>query len=269
MSFFNRLAPVTAPMLALLMPGLGQLYAGRRRTAVITYTAGIILYGLIWAGMYKHFIGLLIWLVAMVCYYILNIVSAFIAAQKTIQFDHRTFGRLAVYFAMGGLHLALFLLTMTHWGLPVKLYHIPSPSMAPALQIDDYFVIERNVNQQKIERGDIVVFTSPTNENIVYVKRVVGLSGEVVEIFKERVWINGTKLVEPYLNEDQGSRSIYGFRHYGPLAVPDNSIYVLGDNRSHSTDSRQYKSVELKSLKGKALYVIWAADKARIGTGAF
>lgn len=261
----DRLSYLVAPLLSLMMPGLGQFFAGKRKAAGTLYVFSVFLYGILWAGMYKHFFGLLMWLAALLIYCVVNIATAYKLGKKSTQRDLLAFQRLTVYVIAAAVHLALSLLILLRLGLPIKLYHIPTSSMAPALQIGDYFMIERHADPDKLQRGDIVVFISPTNTNIAYVKRIVGLPGDVVEVSRARVWINGKPLSEPYLLKDQTSHSFFGRSHYGPLVVPQDSVYVLGDNRSHSADSRQFKSIRREAIMGKALYIVWSADLKRIG----
>jgi signal peptidase I len=254
--------------LSVLMPGLGQFYARQRKTAAAIYASGIVLYGLFWAGLYKHFYGLLLWLTALFVYCVVNIATAYTIGKKAGQ-NHVPYRCLAIYLLAAVVHLVLFLPKLFQLGLPVKTYHIPTSSMAPALQVGDYFMVEQGVDPGTLQRGDVVVFTSPTHPNIAYVKRIIGLPADVVEISGAKVWINSMRLSEPYLSKNPSSPSYYGRSHYGPLVVPQDGVYVLGDNRSHSADSRQFKSIELKSIIGKALYIVWSADLKRIGDENF
>jgi signal peptidase I len=252
-----------------MMPSLGQFFAGWRKAAGTLYVFSVFLYGILWAGMYKHFYGLLMWLAALLIYCVVNIASAYHIGKRTKQRNFKAYKRLTIYVIAAAVHLALSLLILLQLGLPIKLYHIPTSSMAPALRVGDYFAIDRHVDSEDIRRGDIVVFTSPTHAKITYVKRVVGLPGEVVEIYGQKVWINGQRLAEPYLPKAPPPQPYFGRRHHGPLSVPPDSIYVLGDNRAHSADSRQFKSIKLSSVLGKTLYVLWSADLNRIGKRSF
>jgi signal peptidase I len=251
--------------LSALMPGLGSFYVRRSKTAAVIYSAGILLICSFWWGVFRTFIGLLLWIVAIAFFYTFNLATArhsAIRAKKPL--SHHS-NRWAFYLAAGFLHAALFLLMVFHLGLPIKIYHTPTASMTPALMPGDYFLIEKRSNGASIQREEIIVFSSPTNEKIDYVKRVVGLPGEVIEMVRREVWINGQKLKEAYRVKDPDNGPLYGRSHYGPLIVPKDAVYVLGDNRSHSADSRQYKAVKQETIKGRALYVVWSKEKMRIG----
>lgn len=106
------------------------------------------------------------------------------------------------------------------------------------------------------ERGDIVVFNPPVSANKPYIKRIVGLPGETVEIKEGYVYVNSQRLDEPYISgaitECLGSCK--------PETVPEGSVFVLGDNRQNSSDSRSFGSITVESIVGKAWFTYWPTD---------
>ena len=250
--------------LSLLTPGLGQLFAERPVRAGLIYGAGFFLLCLLLSGMYFTFFGLCSWIAIFVSYVFVSCVDAFRHFGKTESEARGKKRNVFVYPAIAVLHLALTACVVSH-ALCIRPYYVPTSSMAPALLPGDCFLVERRDGHGNIRRGDIVVFSSPSNENVAYVKRVVGLSGEIVETAMERVWIDGLRLSEPYIERSRPERSIYGRSHSGPSSVPEGSFYALGDNRSNSMDSRRYGSIRLENIIGKALFVVWSKDIARIG----
>jgi signal peptidase I len=140
----------------------------------------------------------------------------------------------------------------------IQAFSIPSISMAPTLERGDRILVCRICTQvSDIHRGDIVVFSNPhpgpstdrgviggvlhwlgeglgvaQPENKDYVKRVIGLPGDVVELHDGTLYLNGVAMEEPYLNPELDTQP------YGPVTVPDGMLFVLGDNRAHSGDSR-------------------------------
>jgi len=113
------------------------------------------------------------------------------------------------------------------------------------------------------ERGDIVVLNPPRDEaraDQPYIKRVIGLPGDTFEIRDEGVFINGIRLVEPYI--DEGKRTVCppSSDYCGPLEIPAGSVLVLGDNRTDSEDSRYFGFVPIDNIIGKAWLTYWPTD---------
>jgi signal peptidase I len=108
------------------------------------------------------------------------------------------------------------------------------------------------------ERGDIIVFNPPISSEKPYIKRVIGLPGETVEIREEHVFIDGVQLAEPYLDEDPTRCS--GTRQTCSWEVGEGEVFVLGDNRNNSSDSRSFGVVEVDDIIGKAWFAYWPSD---------
>jgi signal peptidase I len=106
-------------------------------------------------------------------------------------------------------------------------------------------------------RGDVVVFDPPVTSSKPYIKRIIGLPGETIEIRNGRVFVDGIMLEEPYLD---GNETDCGPRSCEPVTVPEGHVYVLGDNRSNSSDSRFFGTVEISSILGKAWITYWPVD---------
>jgi signal peptidase I len=103
-------------------------------------------------------------------------------------------------------------------------------------------------------RGDVIVFNPPVTSDKPYIKRVIGLPGDTVEIKDGGVYVNGTKLDETYLHGDTTDCQP---RACDPVVVPEGSVFVLGDNRAHSSDSRYFGTVEIDNIVGKAWITYW------------
>jgi signal peptidase I len=103
-------------------------------------------------------------------------------------------------------------------------------------------------------RGDVIVFDPPVSSDKPYIKRVIGLPGDTVEIKDGGVWVNGVQLDEPYLHGDTTDCQP---RACDPVVVPEGSVFVLGDNRSHSSDSRYFGTIEIEDIVGKAWITYW------------
>ncbi|MGI6435972.1 MAG: signal peptidase I [Syntrophomonadaceae bacterium] len=147
-----------------------------------------------------------------------------------------------------------FLLAMFLRAFVIEGRIIPSGSMLPTIQLQDRVMVNKFIYRFKEpQRGDIVVFDPPEelHSKWDYIKRVIGLPGEKVEIKQGKVYINGQAIEEPYLNEPIDYE-------YGPVTVPDDSLLVLGDNRNESFDSHRWNTwLTRDRLKGKAIFIYW------------
>ncbi len=139
--------------------------------------------------------------------------------------------------------------------------------MAPLLTSNDYlFVDKRYYQKHALTRGDVVVFQSTVNPNLTFIKREAGLPGEIIKIRNNRILINNSPVQEPYLDHSKDSSfSFFSKGNFGPVHIPKDRFFVLGDNRTNSYDNRNYGTVKLAAIKGRALYIVWATDLRRIG----
>ncbi len=139
----------------------------------------------------------------------------------------------------------------------VQAFYIPSGSMEPTLQIGDRILVSKfSYRLGPIRRGDIIVFRFPLSPSRDFVKRVVALAGESVELREGLVLINGKPLSELYPTPlPGGDRACTS--SYGPKKMPEGQYFVLGDNRCNSEDSRFFGFVPAENVVGKALLVYW------------
>jgi signal peptidase I len=136
---------------------------------------------------------------------------------------------------------------------PVK---VEGTSMAPLLSDQERIFINKFVYRfGPIERGDVVVFWYPLDRSKSFIKRVVGLPGETVELRAGRLYIDGKESKESYVPAEflDGSS-------YGPVLVPPDSYFVMGDHRDSSNDSRVFGPVPARSIYGKAVFAYWPVD---------
>lgn len=137
----------------------------------------------------------------------------------------------------------------------LRYYWIPSGSMEPTLKIKDRIIVNKaSYWAAKPKRGEIIVFKYPLDVKKHYIKRVIGLPQEKVEIKNNSVYIDDQLLEEPYLQEAK-------YDHYGPVFVPLGQYFVLGDNRSNSMDSRIWGFVADKYIIGKVFYRYWPFER--------
>lgn len=145
-------------------------------------------------------------------------------------------------------------------------YLIPANSMGPTLQRGDYVMV--NVwayAWNPPRRGDIVAFQSPANEQVKYVKRLLGLPGDRVSMHGHRVYINGRLLDEPYLALDPREPDLHRYGELAEITIADGELFMLGDNRRNSADSRLWGNVPRANVIGRVERIWLAEDASRIG----
>lgn len=180
--------------------------------------------------------------------------------------------------------LALFIRTFV-----VQAFKIPSGSMIPSLLIGDHILVNKFAYGIKNpvtgevwvpldvpHRQDVIVFKYPQNPAQDFIKRVIAVPGDTIRIVDKKVYVNGEAIADPYavhldpriIPGDFQSRD-----NFGPMTVPPASLFVMGDNRDNSHDSRFWHFVDYRAVKGKAFMLYWSWDRdnfavrwARIGS---
>jgi len=176
--------------------------------------------------------------------------------------------------------IALFIRTFI-----VQAFKIPSGSMKPTLQIGDHILVNKFIYGIKLpflrntlipvgdpKREDIVVFIYPQDRSKDFIKRVIGVAGDTVEMRDKKLFINGKPYQDPYGNYLDSTiipGALQPRDNFGPITVPQGSIFVMGDNRDFSLDSRFWGFVNLKDVLGKAfiIYFSWDSDDSAIRWG--
>jgi signal peptidase I len=136
---------------------------------------------------------------------------------------------------------------------PVK---VEGTSMAPLLSDQERIFINKFVYRfEPIERGDVVVFWYPLDRSKSFIKRVVALPGETVEVRAGRLYVGGKELMEPYV-----PANYWDGASFPPLTIPADSFFVMGDHRDSSNDSRVFGPVARQCIYGKAVFAYWPVD---------
>jgi signal peptidase I len=173
--------------------------------------------------------------------------------------------------------------------LVAQVYYIPSSSMVPQLRVDDRVVVSRLAyHLHPVHRGDIIVFRAPpgigssphssrgevarlahgigvalgvTEDQTVLIKRVIGLPGETVTAHDGSVYVDGDLVVEPYLPRGTTTSSFgtssFGTSSFGPVRIPSGFVWVMGDDRGDSEDSRVFGPVAERTIIGRAIWKVW------------
>ena len=157
--------------------------------------------------------------------------------------------------------IVAFMLALTIQTFLTKPFKIPSGSMMDTLQVGDLILVNRFAYWfSSPKRGDVIVFKYPENPKEDFIKRVVATAGETLDIHDYQVYINGRPLTEPFIREPTAEKGIMPF----PYKVPAGYVFVMGDNRNNSHDSRYWGPLQLSAVKGKA-YIIYWFNKDRKG----
>lgn len=134
-------------------------------------------------------------------------------------------------------------------------FYIPSPSMETTLMTNDRIIVNKFIYKiNEPERGDIIVFQYPLDPERDFVKRVIALEGETIEVRDNYVYIDGKRLEEPYIHDTMLS-------NFGPVRVPEDHLFVMGDNRNNSDDSRVWGALHTKYLVGKTVFKYWPLSR--------
>ena len=130
-------------------------------------------------------------------------------------------------------------------------------SMYPTFDNGEFVIVNKLAYRwSEPKRGDIIVFHNPRNPSVEYIKRIIGLPGETVTVSGGQVFINGELLDEPYISEDP--------LYENEWIVPENALYVLGDNRNNSSDSHSWGALPVEYIVGKAMLVYWPPERVSL-----
>ena len=158
----------------------------------------------------------------------------------------------------------------------IQAFRIPSGSMRETLLEGDFLFANKFLYGPKVpftdirlpgirdpKPGDIIVFEAPIGENKDFIKRCIAVEGQTIEIRDKQVYVDGVKLDEPYVRHVDPRNVGRGRDEYGPVTVPPGHIFMMGDNRDDSHDSRYWGPLSLDAVKGKAMFLYFSWDGER------
>ena len=293
----SRRIPWIALALSFLAAGVGHLYCGRITKGLPLYFAWLLvpLCLMVAALVPPSATGLLLLVllpaVGIVALYLYAAIDAWLLARR-IGSDYalRDYNRAGVYWLLIVVQIVGFIgLVAGVHGSIYEAFYIPTSSMSPTILNGDRILVKKLLSPDHFpERGDLIVFRNPTSsEAIAFVKRVVAVAGDQIEISGERVLINGNELKRDrvpneslkHLGDQLGGQVVFevnsGHRYlvaYDDTAeeesgqsvfeatVPEGHVFVLGDNRNRSMDSRQFGSIHSGNIIGNVEYIYWPAE---------
>ncbi len=278
-------------VLGLFVPGLGQLYAGYPGRALMMYALPVLALPVAVAVLSLHSLGPLNLLGSLALALVARLVPLFdgllAARRQAPDYTLRRFNRWYVYAACGLVHIGLTLSVkvpaVSLARISVQAFRLPAGSMEPTLLIGDHLLVDNLAYGVRLpwaeaeswhladpRRGDLVTLRLPLDRSRVFIKRVIGLPGERVEVRDKLVLIDGRPLQEPYAHHLAGrsrpasSSDLDDTRPtWGPATVPTGRYFVLGDNRDNSLDSRYFGYVPSRDILGRVRLVYWSIAMSR------
>ncbi|MFA5072482.1 MAG: signal peptidase I [Nitrospirota bacterium] len=259
--------PWIAAISTLLTRGLGHLYAGNLKRGLILFFIEqclLIAFAVSVLIIVPSVAFLVFACIGSIAYVVFCAVDAsLIARRKKEIYELTSYNKWYVY---AGYFVVCSVLVSSFMSTGVKTYitqayKIPSGAMMPTLLIGDHLLANKFLYRSTEPRcGDIIIFPFPEDPSRDFVKRLVAVEGDVIEIKDKRLYLNGKMQSEPYvINTDSG-----GTReqrdNFGPATVPPGKLFFLGDNRDYSYDSRFYGYVPRDTIKGKVISLYWSWD---------
>lgn len=254
-----------AGLLSFLCPGLGQIYVGKLNRGLVVMSLLLLVYiGGAWAGLPETFYGYVLWMAGVFGFYFYQIWDAGRLAKQVREISLQKYNRWYWYVVAVVLYAIL-------WGLITEnrdrilgygMYRIPSGAMTPTLMIGDFIVSKSGGSiKNNLHRNDLVIHQHPNEPSVMYIKRVVAVGGDSFSIEGGKSVINGTPLNESYVVQSNNTRP--ESQKFGPIKVPEGHVFVLGDNRDHSNDSRYWGTLPINYVVAKPLYVWMSFDQSK------
>lgn len=288
--FPNRRKPWVAVFLSMIMPGMGQVYCGDIVNGIvimlaITMCSSLWMFAMIRQGTLVIPFFAMMWGVVLLAT-VFAAIDAYRRAKRT-RYDYKLkeYNRLGIY-------LALFWIagagTIGYTAIVKKniceAFYIPVNSMSPTIMQGDRALADKMVyTRNDPQRGDVVLFKNPKNRRINFIKRIVALGGDTLEVKNSMLIINGQTLKTEWAEKNtiqQKDKEIEGDvfwetngnarykvfiseggKDFGPVTIPPYHCFLMGDNRNHSWDSRDFGALSLGAIKGKFRSIYWPFER--------
>ena len=265
--------PFPAALLSLLQPGVGHLYVSRLFRATAFFLLNIVAIFLLFLGFGVDAPkGLFLFVLFLILLRLVAAIDAALLARRTLAETSPWYSRLTLCFLVAILS-GFVILPVLEGVQTVKTFKAASGNMEPSLQPGDHFLADlAYFSSNDTKRGQIVVMRSPDSPDTMVIQRIVAVAGDSIQIRNKTLSVNGQPQNEPwavfrdsrtfprYAPNDMGKRD-----NMPPLTVPEGSVFVMGDSRDMSYDSRWFGTIPTSSLVGAPMYVYWSRDRSRIG----
>ncbi len=267
----KRRKPWLALLLSIFCVPVGYVYAGDPKKGVIVSTLILLLFP---ASILLTKIALSVAVLACIVLFLLLFSLAILvdvyrsAKGQPMEYKMRFFNTWWMYICVYVVFSLVFFPLAKEYTKEnlVQAYKIPAGSMLPTLLIGDHFFVDkRSYKTQKIGHEDLIIFPFPKKPETDYIKRVIGLPGDEVEIRNKQVYLN--KIIKKqrfatYTDPGILSQADSPRDNFGPVTVPEDAVFVLGDNRDNSYDSRFWGFVPTDTVKGKVVNIYWSWDRS-------
>jgi signal peptidase I len=241
---------ILAAFLSIISPGVGQIYNGQLKKGVAFLffpLLTIIVFSVFnLLNSFQSFANMIGVILLFNLYVLIDTITISIK-RKSIQ--RTALNKWYIYLLIILVMPIVFLMSERNIA-GLRTFITDGPSMQPTLIANTRFMITTNTNNLK--HGDIIIYNAPKEK--MYVKRIIGFGGDIIEIKNNNVYLNGNQLNEPYLNE----KNNMDFAQY---KIPEGAYFVLGDNRAQSHDSRAMGPITKDDIIGKAIFVIYEKGK--------
>ena len=240
-----------ALFLTKLIPGLGQIYIKKWLSGIGMIIAGLFLFAVRVKYPFLS-IGLWAFYSTIVCYH------AYISAPIQRESSKKAISIIAIVILCSYLFEGFSPYVFRAY--IVEGFILPTESMKPTLLPGDRFLVRKS-RKYILERGNVIVFKSPDEPDVPYVKRIAALPGEMLEIKNEILYIDGQKVQHPALKNIKYPNRDYIGQEGKPYTVPENHIFIIGDNSPNSHDSRNFGAIPLSDVIGKAYKIYWPLSR--------
>jgi signal peptidase I len=260
----NIRKPWLAFALSILSPGLGHMYNGNLNLAVI-FRISMYLYFLIatFAGFLSKFWFFFIVFLILRIFHVYIAIDSFIKSKKNLNFIPKQYTFFLMYFLFFLIFSGLDFVVYKKLS-PTGTFRMKASSMLPTISNNDLIMADKSYfRKNKIQHGNIVLYK---HNNKTWLHRIIGLPGDTISLHGDTVYLNNILLKEPYTRFDSGSYLPPNYpKLKEELVIPENQIFVMGDNRNKAFDSRYWGFLPMIDIRGKALYIYISKDISKIG----
>jgi len=271
---------IVALILSILVPGLGQIYNGQFRKGILIISVLFLSVYLFFVPFTANIFSFLLSFFAILFVLLYAIIESVVFSCKVKEISINSFNRIYVYTIIIVIYWLFSVLVLSSpKELKFHLYTIETWSMEPTiLEGERLYCDMRYFKDHTIVQGDLVVFSFGSSQNDTYLQRCVATEGQTVEVIdgnpfvdKKPIWNYGASLrYVPIIPRTEVDPNIFpegagNVDNYGPVIVPKDKYFMLGDNVPNSRDSRLLGFIDKRLIKGKPIFVYWSSDISRIG----